>query len=33
VRIMNIRLGTMGVGKWRDLTQSELDGLLPPRKA
>jgi 23S rRNA pseudouridine2604 synthase len=28
VRIMNIRLGGLPVGKWRDLTQSELDDLL-----
>jgi 23S rRNA pseudouridine2604 synthase len=29
VRIINIHLGTMGVGKWRNLTESELTGLLP----
>jgi 23S rRNA pseudouridine2604 synthase len=31
VRIMNIHLGTLGVGQWRDLTAQELTGLLPPR--
>jgi 23S rRNA pseudouridine2604 synthase len=29
VRIMNIHLGTLELGKWRDLTESELAGLLP----
>ena len=29
VRIMHIHLGTMGAGKWRNLTQPELAGLLP----
>jgi 23S rRNA pseudouridine2604 synthase len=29
VRIMNIRLGTLGAGQWRHLTESELAGLLP----
>jgi 23S rRNA pseudouridine2604 synthase len=30
VRIVNIHLGSMGVGKWRNLTDAELAGLLPP---
>ncbi len=29
VRIMHIHLGAMGVGKWRNLTEAELAGLLP----
>jgi 23S rRNA pseudouridine2604 synthase len=29
VRIMNIRLGALGAGKWRYLSESELAGLLP----
>jgi 23S rRNA pseudouridine2604 synthase len=29
VRIMNIHLGQMGIGKWRNLTSPELAGLLP----
>jgi len=29
VRIMNIRLGTLGAGEWRHLTEPELAGLLP----
>jgi 23S rRNA pseudouridine2604 synthase len=29
VRIMNIRLGSLGLGKWRYLTDAELKGLLP----
>jgi 23S rRNA pseudouridine2604 synthase len=29
VRIINIHLGEMGVGKWRNLTDPELAGLLP----
>jgi len=28
VRIMNIELGGLPVGKWRDLTNAELDGLM-----
>ena len=31
VRIMNIHLGNLGKGKWRELTQVELAGLLPRR--
>jgi len=29
VRIMNIHLGSLGVGQWRHLTDAELAGLLP----
>ncbi len=29
VRIMNIHLGALGLGKWRNLTVEELAGLLP----
>jgi 23S rRNA pseudouridine2604 synthase len=29
VRIVNIHLGTLGVGEWRNLTEPELAGLLP----
>lgn len=29
VRIINIELGTLRVGEWRDLTDAEVDGLLP----
>jgi len=29
VRIINIELGDLELGKWRDLTASELEGLLP----
>jgi 23S rRNA pseudouridine2604 synthase len=29
VRIMNIKLGSLPSGKWRNLTASELAGLLP----
>ncbi|MGH8506779.1 MAG: 23S rRNA pseudouridine(2604) synthase RluF [Stenotrophobium sp.] len=32
VRIINVTLGTLLVGQWRDLTQAELHGLLPQRK-
>ena len=32
VRIINIRLGDLPVGQWRDLTPAELQGLLPQRK-
>ncbi len=32
VRIVNIRLGGLKVGRWRNLTESELHGLLPGRK-
>lgn len=30
VRIINIHLGTLAPGQWRDLTEAELQGLLPP---
>lgn len=33
VRIINIRLGNLKVGRWRNLTDAELRGLLPGRKA
>jgi len=29
VRIMNVHLGSLGSGKWRHLTDRELEGLLP----
>lgn len=32
VRIINVRLGNLKVGAWRDLTPEELKGLLPERK-
>lgn len=32
VRIVNIRLGALKLGRWRNLTESELRGLLPGRK-
>lgn len=32
VRIINIKLGKLKVGTWRDLTPAELGGLLPDRK-
>lgn len=32
VRIDNIRLGALKLGRWRNLTESELRGLLPGRK-
>ena len=31
VRIVNIRLGNLKVGQWRNLTDAELHGLLPQR--
>ena len=31
VRIINVKLGDLAVGKWRDLTPAELHGLLPQR--
>ena len=31
VRIMNVRLGRLKVGQWRNLTDEELKGLLPGR--
>lgn len=32
VRIINIRLGSLKIGRWRNLTDGELRGLLPGRK-
>jgi 23S rRNA pseudouridine2604 synthase len=32
VRIMNIQLGHLAVGRWRNLTPQELAGLLPPKQ-
>ena len=32
VRIINIRLGALKLGRWRNLTDAELRGLLPDRK-
>lgn len=32
VRIINIRLGNLKPGRWRNLTEAELHGLLPGRK-
>ncbi len=32
VRIVNIKLGALKVGQWRNLTELELRGLLPERK-
>jgi 23S rRNA pseudouridine2604 synthase len=31
VRIVNIKLGALKVGQWRNLTELELRGLLPER--
>ena len=33
VRVVNVQLGALKVGKWRDLTDAELRGLLPQRFA
>ena len=32
VRIINVRLGELAAGEWRDLTTAELRGLLPERE-
>ena len=32
IRIMNIKLGNLKVGQWRDLSEAELHGLLPGRQ-
>ena len=32
VRIVNVRLGSLKLGRWRNLTEAELKGLLPGRK-
>jgi 23S rRNA pseudouridine2604 synthase len=31
VRIINVDLGTLAAGQWRELTALEVAGLLPPR--
>ncbi len=31
IRIVNIKLGALKVGQWRNLTEQELRGLLPKR--
>ena len=31
VRIVNVRLGALKIGQWRNLTEAELKGLLPQR--
>jgi 23S rRNA pseudouridine2604 synthase len=31
VRIINIKLGELKIGQWRNLSQTELHGLLPGR--
>jgi len=31
VRIVNVKLGALKVGQWRNLTEQELRGLLPQR--
>lgn len=33
IRIVNVRLGDLKLGQWRDLTETELRGLLPHRFA
>jgi len=33
IRIMNIKLGNLQIGQWRDLSQAELRGLLPERQS
>lgn len=33
VRIINIHLGTLGLGQWRNLTDAEVAGLMGPRAA
>jgi 23S rRNA pseudouridine2604 synthase len=32
VRIMHVQLGTLAVGRWRELTAAELRGLLPAER-
>jgi 23S rRNA pseudouridine2604 synthase len=32
VRIMHVQLGSLPVGKWRELTGTELRGLLPAQR-
>jgi len=31
VRIINVKLGNLKIGQWRNLTEPELRGLLPER--
>jgi 23S rRNA pseudouridine2604 synthase len=31
VRIVNVKLGALKLGQWRNLTEQELRGLLPER--
>jgi 23S rRNA pseudouridine2604 synthase len=33
VRIMHVQLGTLQPGKWRELSASELRGLVPTQRA
>jgi 23S rRNA pseudouridine2604 synthase len=33
VRFMNVVLGTLAIGRWRNLTPQELEGLRPPKPA
>jgi len=33
IRIMNVKLGKLKVGHWRNLTENELDGLVPEIKS
>ena len=33
IRIINVRLGTLGLGQWRNLTDAEVAGLMSPRAA
>jgi 16S rRNA U516 pseudouridylate synthase RsuA-like enzyme len=33
LRIMHIRLGDLPVGRWRDLTEAEVQALLAAREA
>jgi 23S rRNA pseudouridine2604 synthase len=32
VRIMHVHLGSLPVGRWRELTAAELRGLLPAQR-
>jgi 23S rRNA pseudouridine2604 synthase len=32
VRIVNVKLGALKIGQWRNLTDAELHGLLPGRE-
>ena len=33
IRIMNVKLGNLKIGEWRDLTEAELRGLLPEKRS